>query len=83
MKTHEIGFGNTYPHYYTITGKNGTGKVTGCYLNDNPIQVGDIIDIKKVMHKVVEIETAPPKSSRHPAPATAYTVVTEYIQPPA
>lgn len=78
MKTFEIGYGNTYPHYYTLKGNNGIGNVTGAYLNDNPIEVGDILEINKIPHTIVELETSKPKSKRHHKPATAFSCVTSY-----
>lgn len=81
MKTHEIGYGNSYPHYYTIKGVNGIGTITGAYLDSNPVQVGDIIMIAKVEHTVTELKTDKVKSSRHPEPVTAYTATTTYLPP--
>lgn len=78
MKTHEIGFGNSYPHYYTIKGTNGIGKITGVYLKEIPVEIGDTIIISKVEHKVIELETSTPKSKRHPKGAVAYSATTEY-----
>ena len=88
MKTFEIAFGNSYPHYYTLKGVDaicppeqtfltGVATITGAYNDDNPVSIGDVLIISKIEHEVVSLETYPTKG-KHTKPSTAFTCTAYY-----
>lgn len=87
MKTYEIGFGNSYPHYYKLNAKDtavengiasGIAQIEGAYLDDTPLEVGDIIVIAKVEHRIDGFVQQRPAKGAHVKPATWFRVNTSY-----
>lgn len=90
MKTFEIGFGNSYPHYYTLKGSDrtfnddntieGIGEITGSYSNDNPVSVGDIIDINGVKHVIDGFIGKREPKGKHNKLVTWFRANTSYVR---
>jgi len=89
MKTFNIGFGDSYPHYYTlkaVDGKpenqivTGIAQITGAYLNDSRPDVGDFLKINGIEYRIDGyIEELEPKG-KHIKPATWFRVNTTYMR---
>ncbi len=91
MKTFEIGFGNSYPHYYTLNGIDNAGDsnsnvltgvshVTGSYLEKQPVNIGDELKIKGDTHTITEMVEVRPAKGVHVMPATFFHAKCTYVR---